>query len=386
MNVPDGGAGPPSLVDASDALADPPPAPRRAWRRFAVALLVLAVIAALVATVWAGGWTAPREESADASTRPDATVDVERTALEEQQTMDGTLGFGGGATAFAGADGVITDLPKQGDTVQPGQSLYELDGRPVVLLRGDRPAYRALESGVTGADVRRFEQALSELGYTGFSVDDEFTHLTAAAVERWQNDLGVPETGRVAPSDVWFAKGEVRISGLEAKVGQRAAPSAAVLKTGSTGQVVRVDVEVSDRDLVADGDAVEVTLPGGEKVKGEVTSVGSVAEEPESEEGGAGGGDPTVEVVITLDDDATAKADSFDQAPVDVGFRSARKEDVLVVPVSALIALPGGGHGVTVVDGDTVRDVPVETGMFADDRVEVTGDGVTEGTTVAVPE
>ena len=51
------------------------------------------------------------------------------------------------------------------------------------------------------------------------------------------------------------------------------------------------------------------------------------------------------------------------------------RENVLTVPVAALLALAEGGYGVEVVDGDASRLVAVETGLFADGRVEVTGDG-----------
>jgi hypothetical protein len=90
-----------------------------------------------------------------------------------------------------------------------------------------------------------------------------------------------------------------------------------------------------------------------------------------------------VEVTIAVDD---AKAVSgLDQATVDVAFTASQREDVLTVPVAALLALAEGGYGVQVVDGATTRVVAVETGMFASGRVEVSGDGIAEGTTVGMP-
>jgi hypothetical protein len=58
---------------------------------------------------------------------------------------------------------------------------------------------------------------------------------------------------------------------------------------------------------------------------------------------------------------------------------------VLTVPVAALLALAEGGYGIEVVEGTTTRIVAVETAMFADGRVEVTGRGLSEGMKVGVP-
>jgi hypothetical protein len=58
---------------------------------------------------------------------------------------------------------------------------------------------------------------------------------------------------------------------------------------------------------------------------------------------------------------------------------------VLTVPVAALLALAEGGYGVQVVTGTATRIVAVRTGLFAAGRVEVSGDGLTEGMTVGMP-
>jgi multidrug efflux system membrane fusion protein len=57
---------------------------------------------------------------------------------------------------------------------------------------------------------------------------------------------------------------------------------------------------------------------------------------------------------------------------------------VLAVPVGALLALAEGGYGLEVVRGGTSAVVAVDTGMFADGKVEVSGGGIAEGTVVGV--
>jgi multidrug efflux pump subunit AcrA (membrane-fusion protein) len=75
----------------------------------------------------------------------------------------------------------------------------------------------------------------------------------------------------------------------------------------------------------------------------------------------------------------------MDAAAVSVGFVASERKDVLTVPIAALLALAEGGYGVQVVDGNASRIVAVETGLFADGKVEVKGAGLTAGTKVGMP-
>ncbi len=80
-----------------------------------------------------------------------------------------------------------------------------------------------------------------------------------------------------------------------------------------------------------------------------------------------------------------AAPDRLDQAPVDVHVERNRAEEVLVVPVNALLALAEGGYAVEVDEGGTRHLVAVEVGLFAEGMVEVTGAQLAEGTAVVVP-
>jgi len=143
-----------------------------------------------------------------------------------------------------------------------------------------------------------------------------------------------------------------------------------------------VKLPVDDQRLARKGAAVNVTIPGGGTATGTITSVGNVAEKS-GDADQPGGGEATIPVTITLTD--AKSAGNLDQAPVDVQLESDSRKGVLAVPVAALLALREGGYGVAIMDGDGRRVVTVETGMFADGLVEVTGDGQAEGTKVEVP-
>ena len=113
-------------------------------------------------------------------------------------------------TLAGGTGGVVTEVVAAGETIEQGDVLYRVDGEPVVVMYGDIPAYRTLRDlsdNMTGADVLQLETALVALGYDPdslASVDEEFTDYTETMVERWQEDLGVEETGIVALGDVIF--------------------------------------------------------------------------------------------------------------------------------------------------------------------------------------
>jgi peptidoglycan hydrolase-like protein with peptidoglycan-binding domain len=275
--------------------------------------------------------------------------------------------------------GTLTTIPDSGTVVARNQALYSVDGQPVVLMHGTLPSYRPLVVDTEGPDVRQLEDNLATLGYTGFTVDEEFTASTADAVEQWQEDLGLEETGVVELGRVVFAPGDVRVDSVAAGTGQPMRAGDTVLTYSGTAKAVTVDLEAADQRVAAKGAAVEVTLPDDTKVAGTVAEVSTVIEPATGQ-----GQEPTtkVEVVVALADQQAVAA--YALASVDVTFVAEERKDVLTVPVAALLALSEGGYGVEVVDGNRSRYVPVTTGLFANGRVEISGSGIEEGVTVGM--
>jgi multidrug efflux system membrane fusion protein len=313
-----------------------------------------------------------------ASSAHQATAAVERRNLVATTSVDGTLAYDDDRTVDSRVAGTLTWLAAEGAVVRPGHRLFSVDGTPTVLMRGRVPAYRRLQSGDTGADVRQLERGLRRLGYDGFVVDDTYTSGTAAAVREWQTDLGVDKTGVVALGAVYFAPGAVRIGAHSIEVGAAVAPGAAVTAVSSTDRVVDVALPVSDATYVKAGGRVSVTMPDGSTARGRITSVGRVAQTSNDQQGG---GESTIDVKVAL---LSSRVTALDEAPVAVDIETARSNNVLSVPVEALLALAEGGYGVQVVHGATTEVVAVETGLFANGRVEVTGD-VKAGDRVVVP-
>jgi hypothetical protein len=295
--------------------------------------------------------------------------------------VSGTLGYGTPTALSAKANGTLTWLPAAGAVIGRGQAVYAVDEVPVPLIYGTIPPYRQLKSGITGNDVKQLEENLRDLGFTGFTVDDEYTDATATAVSAWQVKLGRTETGTVEPADVVVVPGEVRVAEVKAQPGGQA--SGQVLTFTGTARTVTVALDVAKQHLVTVGVAAKVTLPDGKSVDGTVTSVGTVATAKQSTSGNSTSTTNTIEVLVALADPAAAGR--LDSAPVDVTLVSSKRDGVLAVPVAALVALAEGGYGVQVVEGGSTRFVAVQTGMFASGKVEVKGTGISAGTVVGVP-
>lgn len=367
------------------AEVEQPPASRRRRRRPRTAVVVgtvAAVVAVGAGVAAAVGFGGADPGTATASALPPATATVTRQTLVDSESFSGELGFGASRSAAARRNGTVTWLAATGSLVKRGKPLYAVDTEKVVLLYGSLPAYRTLRSGDEGTDVKQLEQNLKALGYDGFTVDDEYTSSTAEAVQEWQDDLGLDETGRVEPGQIVYASGEVRIEGHEAEVGDVVQPGGSLLSYTGTARQVVVELEVDDQRLAKKGAKVEVTMPDGKEVAGKVSLVETVVTTPAAGAGGDSEPETTIEVTVTVDD-LKALA-GFDQASVDVSFTAAERPDVLTVPVAALLALAEGGYGLEVVEGSATRIVAVQTGLFASGRVEVTGAELTEGMTVGI--
>ncbi len=351
------------------------------------------VVIAVLATLGVGGFIAIDRLSEDEPVEQGAvddvgltTAEVIRTDLVERETLDGTLRYANPGVVMAQAPGTVTALSEPGTIAERGDVLYEIDGRPVVLFFGDRPAWRPLTTASSdGPDIRQLEENLVALGFDEdleLTVDDEFTDLTADLVEEWQDSLDVESTGSVALGAVVYLPGPVRIGEMRVELGSVVGLGVPVMDVSDSTREVLVLLEADRQDLMAAGDAVAVELPDGSVVDGVVREVGSVVTTSGAEGTGGGGGPGVVEVVVDLVD--PTDAGGLDRAPVEVEVVSEEALGVLAVPVEALIALAEGGYAVELQEGTATRLVGVEIGKFAGNLVEIVGE-VNEGDIVLVP-
>ena len=299
-----------------------------------------------------------------------------------------TLGYAGSYPVTGQGVGTLTWLPSPGRVIGPGQALYQTgNGSPVVLLYGTVPDWRALDEGVTGTDVSQLNHDLVRLGYADRADVvalgwDYYSWETAYGVQRLEAHLGVSDPpGSLSLGQVVFEPEALRVAQVTGKLGGSA--SGPVLTATSDREVVTISLDVAQQSEVKAGDGVTVTLPDGTTTPGVVSSVGTVATTTTGQQGQ--GPTTTIPVQVTLTDRGVAG--TLDQAPVTVNITTASVKNVLVVPVSALLAQSSGGYVVEVVGpANTRRWVPVTPGIFddADGLVQVTG-ALTPGQRVVVP-
>lgn len=321
---------------------------------------------------------------------PTSTAAVIRTDIVSRQQLPGTLTYAGSYSIVNEAGpGIFTRLASPGTIVSRGQELYRVNGRPTSLIYGD-PAWRRLAVGITdGPDVRALKENLAALGDGSpwMRIDSHFDWATAAAVRRWQASLGVLQTGAVELGDAAYAAGPIRVSQLHVSTGMAAQPGELVLDGTSPQHAVLLPVDVGRQALIKVGEQVAVTLPDGTAAPGTVSDVGAVAVTQGNENAGPNGGPPTATITVTITLANPAAGGHLDQAPVLVAVTYDVHKNVLAVPVTALLAQPGGTYAVDVVENGQRRSVNVTTGLF-DDRglVEVFGFALHEGMSVEVPQ
>lgn len=171
--------------------------------------LPLSIATAAVVLAAGGGWIAalqirsPAELAARAEPPEPSliTVPLERLRLTADVVVRGDVVYEEPATiAFTGSLGpeieatIVTSVPRVGTEISEGDVVLEVAGRPILVLAGEVPTYRALRPGSRGPDVRQLEDALVRLRYLAAQPDDVWDAATSAAITAWYQHVGYEPT------------------------------------------------------------------------------------------------------------------------------------------------------------------------------------------------
>jgi len=273
-------------------------------------------------------------------------------------------------------------LPPQGRVISQGGVLYRVNNdRPVFLLYGRVPAWRTLAKGMKGRDVSQLNHDLVALGYanrTDIAARgwDYFSWDTRYALRKLKAKLGINGAiGTLPLGSAIFEPSALRVTTVSASLGSAA--TGPIFTATSARQQVTIDLDASEQGEVKAGDTVSIALPNGTNTPGVITSVGKVATTNSS-------GSTTVPVEVSLKHPKAARG--LTSTPVNVTITTLSVPNVLVVPVGALLAQPGGGFAVEVAGPHGHHLVHVTMGLFdsAAGKVQVSGAGLAAGQRVVV--
>ena len=337
----------------------------------AATVLVVAVIAAVLLVRGRPG------EPAAAPPPAPKTTTVQKGDLTNTRVLQADLGFGT-ARPVKGTAGTVTKLPAVGQVTELGKELYRVDDQPVVVFLGATPMFRPLDApGLKGSDVAVLMDNLAALGYqVGTRPADaakaELTPRVIDALKRWQKALGVEQTGVLQPARVLVLDRPMRVQAVKAQLGVPASED--LFEITPTTRLITLQVPASELGAVKAAMPVTIVRPDAREVPGKITSVTN-APAPEN------GGGPRVNAVVTPNNPADVA--DLDLAPVRLKFTTESRTGVLSVPLAALVALKEGGYAVQLPSGALKA---VQTGLYSQDKVEISGDGITDGLEVVTAE
>ena len=213
-----------------------------------------------------------------------------------------------------------------------------------------------------------------------------------------QAELSLAQTGNIAFGDVMFLPGKsvVDTSSSPPNPGLIVTPNTIlgsltpieqtkthigkngnISTTNESLQRVSTNINVSDKNLINIGSEVRIELPDESVLLGSVIKIGSVAVIPQNNQS-----DPYLEVSIAFDGDKSVP--EWTGAPTTVSVTKDLAKNVLATPVTSLLALLGGGYALEILDGNSLKLVPVETGIYADGWVQIVGSDLKAGDKVVV--
>ena len=189
-----------------------------------------------------------------------------------------------------------------------------------------------------------------------------------------------------SPTNAYASKTAIIVGSYISDVGSAVTLNSPLYNISSIGIEVVFQVDATDQETVSLGDSVEIELPTDERVPTIITFIDQVVTQTQAGEF----------IEVTLEVLNPEEIEAYDQAPVKVFVTTEISENVLYVPVNALLALAEGGYALEIYDGQLdggtfegesgvdTSYVAVEIGVFTDGFVEVKGN-ISEGQTVVVP-
>ena len=244
------------------------------------------------------------------------------------------------------------------------------------------------ESGIDATEALAIETAQKAYDDTLESYNegvDQAAELAKAKEDLEELELSA-KSETFSPTNAYASKTPIIVGSYVNDVGSAVVLNSPLYNISSIGIEVVFQVDATDQETVSLGDSVEIELPTDERVPTVITFIDQVVTQTQAGEF----------IEVTLEVLNPEEIEAYDQAPVKVFVTTEISENVLYVPVNALLALAEGGYALEIYDGaldngifqgesgvDTSY-IAVEIGVFTEGFVEVKGN-ISEGQLVVVP-
>ncbi len=283
----------------------------------------------------AGAWVLASRDTTAASPAAPATTAARRATLTQTVDASFTLAKQDTVKLASPAGGTVTSVGlTTGRTITALTKLATIDGNPVYGIPSSYPLYRSLASGDEGNDVKALEAALDAAGYDPGDVDGTFDSDTVTALEDWQADQDLDETGKLDLSTfVSYQPGYV-VDAVAVAVGDRVRQGGDLATLAPVHSLVATaDVSQLDVNKLKVGQRVELTFDGlsSATASGKVSEIAASAESASN----SAGSSTVVQFAVTVTVDklpSGAKTGMTGQASV----ITASRNNVVVVPSSAI--------------------------------------------------
>jgi len=339
--------------------------------------------AALVVIVGAGGagWLVAISRGGTAPLPSDpihqTVITLEPVTLTTTASFSATIGYLPALVkAVTAVSGVVTGLPAVGSVIGQGQTLFEVDGEPTILLYGSVPEWRTLDSGASpGADIQELQKNLNQLGYDdGYPLVENgvYSSSTSYAVQRFLSAKGLTPATQLTYGAVLYAPGPLYVSGLAVGLGATVSGGSQILAVTTTERTVTGSY--SGFGLALGQRANVSPASGPADPTGTVSSLVAQNSNGSSQEA----------VTVTL---AGSPVLPTGEIAAQVSVLTQSVKNTLAVPVQALVALVEGGYALEVPTlGGREHLIAVHVGITGSNNVvQVSGAAVRPGLRVLVP-
>ena len=267
------------------------------------------------------------------------------------------------------------------DEIKSYEDLIEEQKRIREMEEGEGSVVDAAEALAIENAQKAYDDALKSYNE---GVDQE-SELAKAKEELEELKLSA-KSETFSPTNAYASDSPIIIGSYINDTGSAVSLNSQLYNISSIGIEVVFQVDASDQETVSVGDSVEIELPTDERVPTQITFIDQVVTQTQAGEF----------IEVTLEVLNPEEIEAYDQAPVKVFVTTEISENVLYVPVNALLALAEGGYALEVYSGGTevgtfegesgvdTSYVAVEIVVFTDGFVEVKGN-ISEGQIVVVP-